>query len=178
MYFEKFFMPHEIERILKLWSDEEVEEAVMSSGSNNQENQLRKSSVQFISNTKETQWIYDKLAMVVQQCNMQTYGFDLLGFQEKLQLAQYGPEDHFHWHMDFGPREISHRKLSITVQLTPENNYEGGDLLFRMNEREMAAPRSQGTVVVFPSFVQHRVTPITSGERHSIVGWASGKPYR
>lgn len=178
IYFEKIFFPHEIEKIVALWYMDESQQAVMSSGYQDDTENMRRSTVQFLKNSEENRWIYDKLAMIVQQCNMQYFGFDLSGFKEQLQLTHYGPDDHFHWHMDFGPHEISHRKLSITVQLSDPDSYEGGDLLFRANDREEPAPRSAGTVVVFPSFVQHRVTPITSGERRSIVGWAAGRPYR
>lgn len=178
VYFDHMFQGAEIEHLLKQWSKQEAIDAEMSSGSSEPEGQFRKSEVQFLDNSEANRWIYDKLTMVVQQGNMQNYGFDLQGFREKLQLTQYSVGDHFEWHMDFGPREISHRKLSITVQLSHSDDYEGGDLLFRSNNKEVPAPRTQGTVVVFPSFVQHRVTPITKGVRRSIVGWASGHPYR
>lgn len=178
VYFDHMFQTAEIQHLMKQWSEQEADDAVMSSGSDNEKGQLRKSTVQFLDNDTTNRWVYDKLAMVVQQANMQSYGFDLQGFKEQLQLTRYSTGDHFQWHMDFGPREISHRKLSITVQLSDPADYEGGDLLFRANDKEIPAPRTQGTVVVFPSFVQHRVTPITKGVRRSIVGWAAGHPYR
>ncbi|MDB2656544.1 2OG-Fe(II) oxygenase [Crocinitomicaceae bacterium] len=80
--------------------------------------------------------------------------------------------------MDFGAAEISARKLSVTVQLSDPDEYEGGDLEFMINHKTVKAPRKKGTIVVFPSFIMHRVTPITKGTRQSIVGWVSGPPYR
>jgi len=74
--------------------------------------------------------------------------------------------------------EISHRKLSVTVQLSDEDSYEGGDLQFMINNRIENAPRKKGTVIVFPSFILHRVTEVTKGKRNSIVGWLSGPPFR
>ena len=91
---------------------------------------------------------------------------------------RYGSEDHFDWHLDFGPGAISERKLSITVQLSDEDAYEGGDLEFMVNKEYVKAPREQGTVIVFPSFIMHRVTPVTKGTRESIVGWIAGPPFR
>ncbi|MGB0178111.1 MAG: 2OG-Fe(II) oxygenase, partial [Owenweeksia sp.] len=82
------------------------------------------------------------------------------------------------WHMDFGAGEISHRKLSMTVQLSDPADYEGGDLEFMINQKVVTAPRTRGTVIVFPSFILHRVTPVTKGVRHSVVGWVSGTPFR
>jgi len=178
-FFEKIFLPHEVDKILALWQEEEKVDGMMSSGSETPvDESLRKSTVQYIDLTDDNRWIYDKLAMVVTQCNMQYYGFELGGFAEKLQLTHYGVDGHFEWHLDFGPKETSHRKLSITVQLSDESEYEGGELLFFVNGKEVAAPKQKGTVVVFPSFIQHKVAKITSGKRQSIVGWAAGNPYR
>ncbi len=97
---------------------------------------------------------------------------------EPLQLAEYESDEFFDWHLDFGAAEVSHRKLSVTVQLSDEDSYEGGDLQFRINNRIETAPRRKGTVIVFPSFILHRVTKVSSGKRNSIVAWLSGSPYR
>lgn len=80
--------------------------------------------------------------------------------------------------MDFGAGEISHRKLSISVQLSGSEEYEGGDLQFMINQNTVSVPRTKGTVVIFPSFILHRVTPITQGLRQSVVAWLAGPPYR
>jgi PKHD-type hydroxylase len=80
--------------------------------------------------------------------------------------------------MDFGAGEISHRKLSLTVQLSDPNDYEGGKLQFMIDRHVDDAPAQRGTVIVFPLFVMHRVTPVERGVRRSIVGWVSGLPYR
>ncbi|MEZ4934586.1 MAG: hypothetical protein R2788_20975 [Saprospiraceae bacterium] len=57
--------------------------------------------------------------------------------------------------------------MSITVQLSDENSYEGGDLQFMINQNVVTAPRKQGICGRFPSFIMHRVTPITKGKRRS-----------
>ena len=66
----------------------------------------------------------------------------------------------------------------MTIQLSDADAYEGGDLQFMINNKIVNAPREKGTIIIFPSFVMHRVTPITKGTRQSIVGWVSGPPYR
>ena len=132
----------------------------------------------FIENTEANKWIYDRLAMLCMQTNAEKYGFDLQGFYQELQLTRYSEGNFFNWHLDFGAGEISARKLSITVQLSDPDEYEGGDLQFMINDKTVNAPRTQGTVIVFPSFIMHRVTPVTKGTRQSIVGWVSGHPYR
>jgi len=78
-------------------------------------------------------------------------------------LTNYDDGEFFDWYMDFHSGEISHRKLSVTVQLSDGDSYEGGDLQFVINNRIENVPRRKGTVIVFPSFALHRVTKITSG---------------
>ena len=177
--FEGLFLPHETDRINALWNSETSSEAAVINRNEQTENDtLRKSSVMFLHNNEEHNWIYEKIAGVAQHANYQFYGFDLQGIAEPLQLAEYSDGGFFEWHMDFGAGAISHRKLSITVQLSDPEDYEGGELQFMINNTVEAAPAKKGTVVIFPSFVLHRVTPITRGLRRSIVGWVSGMPYR
>ena len=77
-------------------------------------------------------------------------------------------------HMDFGPDIHMTRKLSITVQLSDENSYDGGDLIIYYSGEHYIAPKAKGTVIVFDSRLTHEVTPIIKGERHSLVKWFHG----
>lgn len=177
IYYEGLFLPHEINRILDFWQDQKTIKATIS-GEEKYNDELRKSSVMFIDNIQENDWIYNKLASLAIKTNNERYWFDLLGFHQELQLTRYSKGDFFDWHLDFGAGEISARKLSMTVQLSDEDAYEGGDLQFMVNQKIVNAPRKKGTIVIFPSFIMHRVTPITKGTRQSIVGWVTGPPYR
>lgn len=179
VYYNGLFLPHEIDRILSLWDQEKTIQATLSDGEGrSDDDELRKSSVMFLDNTPENDWIYQRLAHMCMKTNNERFWFDLMGFHQELQLTRYGEGDLFDWHMDFGAGEISARKLSITVQLSDPDSYEGVDLEFMANQKVIQAPREKGTVIVFPSFVMHRVTPVTKGVRQSIVGWVSGAPYR
>ena len=171
------FLPHEADRIRDLWLDENSEQAIVS-GADKYNEELRKSSVLFLDPSETTQWMYERINALASSCNSQRYRFDLNGFLQPLQLTEYVTGQYFDWHMDFHAAEISHRKLSVTVQLSDEDAYEGGDLQFMINNRTESAPRRKGTVIVFPSFILHRVTEVTEGKRNSIVGWLSGPPYR
>ncbi|WP_431166157.1 2OG-Fe(II) oxygenase [Tenacibaculum halocynthiae] len=177
VYYQGLFLPHEIEKIISFWSDESTIKATIS-GDDKYNDDLRKSSVMFIDNIPENDWIYSKLASLAINTNNERYWFDLLGFHQELQLTRYSEGDFFDWHLDFGAGEISARKLSMTIQLSDPNDYEGGDLQFMINKEIVTAPREKGTIVIFPSFIMHRVTPITKGTRQSIVGWVSGPPFR
>lgn len=95
---------------------------------------------------------------------------------EAPQLAEYAVDDKYDWHLDYGPSNARLRKLSVSVQLSSPTDYDGGELEFRASG---VAPKEQGALVVFPSFLGHRVLPVTRGIRYSLVAWAIGKlPYR
>ena len=178
VYYNGILLPHEVDKIRSLWNNEKTIQATLGGSDKEYDDELRKSSVMFLDDNEEMQWIYEKLKMVTIAANNERYWFDLLGFHQKLQLTRYTEGDFFEWHLDFGAAEISTRKLSVTVQLSDPDEYEGGDLEFMINHKTLKAPREKGTIIVFPSFIMHRVTPITKGTRQSIVGWVSGPPYR
>ncbi|PZF73503.1 2OG-Fe(II) oxygenase [Taibaiella soli] len=178
VWLTNYFTPEEVQKIRAIWDDAKaIESKVNKSGSEIDREDLRRSRIMFIDGP-EHEWIYSKLATACIQINTNRFKFDVTGFQTALQLASYGPDDFFEWHMDYGAGDISNRKLSITVQLSDENEYEGGDLQFMINHNAVSAPKTQGTAVIFPSYAQHRVLPVTKGNRLSIVGWIGGPPYR
>ena len=179
LWFEKLFTAEEVEQILALWNEHQADMASVSGDvDNHYEVELRKSSVIMLPPADQTMWIYKKLSDAVLQANKERYDFDLVGYNDYLQLTRYAEGEFFDWHLDFGTKAVSTRKLSITIQLSDESEYEGGELQFMTNNKTVVAPKTKGTAIMFPSFVMHRVTPITKGVRHSIVGWASGPSYR
>lgn len=177
-WFTGLFKEDEVAKIRALWDDAKAREAeVNNAGHVLSRDDLRMSKVMFIA-PGQNEWIYDKLAQACISVNARRYQFEIRGFQTELQLANYGTDDFFNWHMDFGIGDISNRKLSISVQLSDEDEYEGGELQFMINQDIHVAPKTKGTAIIFPSFAQHRVTEVTKGNRMSIVGWIAGPPYR
>jgi len=87
----------------------------------------------------------------------------------------------FDEHIDIGPDELSTRKLSYSIQLSNSDEYEGGDLVFwpdDNNTTEMSKMmRQRGTIIVFPSYKVHAITPVTKGIRNCIVGWMHGDAF-
>ena len=136
IYYQGLFLPHEIDRIIDFWEDDKTIKATLS-GDKKYNDALRKSSVMFIDNTHENDWIYSKLGALAINCNQERFHFDLLGFHQELQLTKYSEGNFFDWHLDFGAGEISNRKLSMTIQLSDEEEYEGGDLQFMINNEIM-----------------------------------------
>jgi PKHD-type hydroxylase len=103
-----------------------------------------------------------------------------LGSQEQTQIGRYksADEGYYDWHMDAGvPQNGIQRKLSISILLNDPSEFEGGILQFKgMEDRNLLD--KQGTIIVFPSFIEHKVTPVTKGVRYTAVTWASGPSFR
>ena len=178
VWFMNLFNDSEVVQIRNLWNDELVVDAkVVDQGAANLRDDLRKSRVMWIK-PGANNWIYDRLEQACNQTNQKRYRFEITGFQTELQLADYAGGGFFEWHMDFGAGDTSNRKLSITVQLSDPDEYAGGDLQFMINQKIVNAPRTKGTAIIFPSFCMHRVEPVLSGRRQSIVGWIAGPSYR
>ena len=140
---------------------------------------LRITHTAWIEPNADTKWLFDRMQGVAQSLNDQTYQYDLRGFSENFQYTVYhGSEGgHYDWHVDHGPLAVP-RKLSMTVQLTDPSEYQGCELQFCAGGDIEIAPRERGTVVAFPSYVLHRVTPVISGTRRSLVVWTTGPKFR
>lgn len=137
----------------------------------------RKSKIKWCPQDAEWEWVYSKLAGLLVEANKIMWKFDLSHIREPIQYTEYYPGGQYDWHMDCGIGIQNQRKVSVTVQLSDPNDYEGGDLQFNLGPI-LPSPRLKGSAVIFPSFFLHRVTPITKGVRKSFVLWVGGEPYR
>lgn len=173
-YWEDAFSPLECESIVKMGL-----EKGLSSGLAIDETvkKIRHSSVSWIGVSKESDWIYKRCSEISIDLNNRFFGFDLFGMTEDFQFTQYkSPGERYGKHLDIGRGNIP-RKLSLVLQLSDPKDYEGGELILHLSEEPTVVPKKQGYVTIFPSFVLHEVTPVTSGTRHSLVSWISGKPF-
>ena len=84
---------------------------------------------------------------------------------------------HYDWHVDTG-NAVCHRKLSFTIQLSDSKDYEGGDIEFIGSKVDTKAFRQKGVCIIYPSFLPHRITKVTKGVRHAIVGWIHGPTFK
>jgi len=139
---------------------------------------IRVTRTAWINPGPDTAWIFDRMQKVVVALNGANWQFDLHGFSEAFQYTVYhGSEGgHYHWHVDQGT--VPPRKLSLSLQLSEADAYEGCDLEFLPGHAAETAPRGRGAIIAFPSYLLHRVTPITSGTRKSLVVWVTGPKLR
>jgi PKHD-type hydroxylase len=122
----------------------------------------------------------DRIFKTIFLTNSSSFRLHLEGYDQKDPplVFKYSAdrEDHYVWHTDSLPGD-SVRKLSFTIQLTDPAEYDGGDLEFMPANIDKKI-REQGSMTIFPSFRTHRVSPVTRGVRHSIVGWIYGPDFR
>ena len=142
----------------------------------------------------DDQWIYKEIQPYIHEANKKAgWNFEWER-SEPIQFTQYRLNYHYGWHRDSGDKPYSDeadksrvgkiRKLSATISLSAPEDYRGGNLEFtffhtiKPKVQVCEEIKPQGSIVVFPSFVYHRVTPVTKGTRYSLVLWQLGKPFK
>lgn len=177
-WWEGAFTDAEIDRIVDLGLHLNLDESktVLST------TEKRRSTNAWMYPTDDTQWLYNKMHQVINELNRQFFSFDI-NMIEPFQFAQYdaGRSEFYGKHMDTTYGEMhpsASRKLSVTLQLSDETEYDGGELQLYQSEQPMVAPKKKGMMVLFPSYVIHEVTPVTAGTRHSLVTWCHGPLFR
>lgn len=138
---------------------------------------IRSAKVGWIAWSQKSEWIYAKLSAVCDDVRQHWYPFHLSGFLDDLQLTHYRAQDagHYRMHKDMGQKDTVCRKLSMVVLLSDPESFEGGALEMMASKNQPKLER--GTLIAFPAWELHQVTPITKGERFSLVAWASGPAF-
>lgn len=149
----------------------------------NGKDDIRSSQIRWIPQNEEWWWLYNKLSDMIVTANNELWKFDLYSMPEQIQFTEYYATEngHYTWHQDIGPGILSKRKISITVQLSDPSEYDGGVLeMWQGGPQDSAvkAYKGAGSVFIFPSYMMHRVTPVTRGVRKSFVLWVGGSHYR
>ena len=169
---KSFLTPDECDEVIRLGLAIQEEKAV--AGFPDVRPTDRNSKLHWMYPDDKYKWIYDKMDVAVQGANA-SYKFDLIGFFSGIQFTKYEVGDFYDWHLDIGSGGYSSRKLSLTVQLTDPSEYDGGELEF-MFAKDFKC-KERGSITVFPSYLPHRVTPVTRGKRMCLVTWVDGPPF-
>lgn len=184
LHWRNGFTNEEIDRI-RNYCDTLITEQAMVGGSLSlgeaiNESSIRSSKISWVKETPESRWFYDKLAWIGRALNSQYLGFNLTGFNEDMQYTVYdsSQKGHYTWHNDLTTQsDLAPRKLSLVLQLSDPSEYEGGDFQTMMSREINTAPKEKGFVMAFPSWTLHRVTPVTSGVRRTLVVWVCGPSF-
>jgi len=162
---------------------------------------MRKSGISWIS---AENWIGPLLWYYISRANRENFRFDINAFDnESLQYTTYGPGQYYGWHRDdtlenksmcapanvtdsrpdWGNLDLSEgdvcRKISFSLILSDPSEYEGGQFqMISSRQKLVNVPQEKGNLVIFDSTTLHRVRPVKSGMRKSLVGWVLGPRWR
>lgn len=133
----------------------------------------------------EYTWVYDRVREKCRSVNNRHFQVELIGLMDGISLMRYDaceeePEmnGHFVWHRDMGGGITARRKLSLICGMSDPSEFEGGDLIFFLNGEVNMGKLNKGEAILFPSYIPHRVMPVTKGVRHTMVAFISGPRYK
>ena len=142
----------------------------------------RRSQIYWIPKVQKWDDLYQKIMNLVGKCNQEFFNFSITSLTENLQFTEYDEsyQGYYDWHFDVGPGPLNcARKLSVVVQLSEPSDYEGGELQLLIGGEDITiAEKNRGAMIIFPSYIRHRVTPVTKGTRRSLVTWITGPPFQ
>lgn len=181
---EKVFNSLECAEIISIGNSKTLEPAKVANGSIKSE--IRSSNISFIEplNLERIGWIFERLKEIIDNVNDRVYEYDLKHFGSP-QFTYYKEGDFYDWHMDLlmsNPcPNLFMRKLSATVFLSKPEAFTGGEFMIGRKSdgtHEDIIKHDQGSVVLFPSFMWHKVNPVLSGQRFSLVIWCEGDKFK
>jgi len=176
------FTPKQCQMIIEAGRSEPKQEAYVGNKQGTKggilDTKTRTSHISWIPFKKMTD-MYKDIERIMKQTNGNHFGFDGMTITEMAQYTEYPEGGFYDWHIDNDVNCINEppvRKISMTCLLSPENEFEGGDLEL-MAEGKIAKIK-QGHAVFFASFIRHRVKPVIKGNRKSLVMWFGGTPFK
>lgn len=184
VYWEGFLTDEDINFILALpqWAEGQAANIGHGGGGNVLDTDRRTTTVGWMSATPETTHIWNKICNAVADVNSQFFHYDLIGCYEPAQLGAYKASDgsHYTWHCDDTPQSRNPpRKLSMALLLDDPSQFEGGEFqVMYQNDQPRSVEQKRGRAWFFPSWMLHRVTPVTKGVRRSLVLWVGGPAFR
>lgn len=188
-YFKQALSQSFVDMIIKICEKEKKNEAKVNVDNANVDKSKRDCIVSWTNN----QQIYDIINPFINRAN-QNAGWNFqIDWNEDCQYTIYNKSQFYGYHTDTFTKPYESeketfngkiRKLSMTVQLTDQSEYEGGDFYFKylttkgVVEEKVDKAKGVGTIIIFPSFMWHQVTPVTKGTRKSLVCWSIGYPFK
>ena len=168
------------DRWLELGRQAELQEATTFRTGKGETDSHRKTDIRWLANTGDFEEMHTLLTKLALDANT-VFNLTLTNLPP-LQFTEYAGVGHhygMHHDIDWNRQDGKHRKLSVVVQLTDPEDYEGGVLSFSHTENpDPNALIKRGSILFFPSYLEHGVSPITSGSRTSLVGWFEGPRWR
>jgi PKHD-type hydroxylase len=187
-YRDTAFTEQELDSMCNYFSSHEVHTATIMNKETPVNENIRRSKVRFFERNEYSFPIFDRMNGVIEELNDRFYNFNLNGY-DQLQYTEYHDYEsgtyNFHMDTNFSNREndngIETRKLSLVMCLNrPGVDFEGGQFYMNVGSEAQAfeIEMKRGRIILFPSFLIHRVAPVTKGVRKSLVAWILGPKFR
>jgi PKHD-type hydroxylase len=184
-YFKNFFKNELIDKLDKMvysnYTFSKGRTGIPELGTETNSYKTNNRDIAYITPDVNSQWLYELLFPMALEANEKVFHFEIDVVTDPIHYVIY-PEDggHLNWHMDIGAYDVNKRKLAMTVQLSDPLEYEGGEFEIWMGGKDgfITVPREKGDVIIFPTFLMHRVRPITRGQRKCLVFWTGGRPFK
>jgi PKHD-type hydroxylase len=183
---DKAFTENELNDIESYCESFNMEKGLITTSQNN----VRKSKIGWFDRNEHPKLhhLFDTLNLVIEKINDDYYNYDLNGYAN-IQYTTYNGDElgHYGYHVDMysGPdieefqlKYGDSRKLSLSLILSDSQSYEGGKFTMKLGENEFEVEQKRGRILFFPSFLLHKVHPVTKGVRKSIVAWVEGPKFR
>ena len=172
-FWNNAFSKEECEKIINIAKDKDL-----IKGKTKGEMNIRESKISWLLPSDDMEWVFSRVTGIIINLNERFFKFDIFGLNEGFQFTTYeAPSGKYGKHVDCSI-DIPVRKLSISIQLTNPEEYEGGELYLYNSDKGISMDKTQGTLIIFPSYVLHEVMPVTKGKRNSLVTWVTGKQFR
>ena len=179
---QPIFTPLQCKMVIEAGREEPRKNAEVGANINQKEGVLdtntRTSHISWIPFKKMPE-MYKDIETIMKKTNGNHFGFEGMQITELAQYTEYPEGGFYDWHVDNYANcehEPPVRKISMTCLLSPENEFEGGDL--ELMKEGQAVKLKQGEAAFFASFIRHRVAPVTKGVRRSLVMWFGGPPFK
>lgn len=177
-----FFTDIQVDSILSYMTTQQSVEGLVGKPSIDQDysfapdHDLRKCSVTYIQQDDHNQWFLQAIEQLITDSNDSLWQFDIADYSQPARMMSYDSTDHFNsWHMDAGPGATRYRKLTAIVMLSDVGDFTGGNFQIACYG---TIPLNKGDIVIFPAFTMHRVTPVITGSRRTLVHRAIGARFK
>jgi len=179
---QPLFTPTQCQDIINMGHQQKAEEAKVGTKEGKQGSYDTKKRITTISwiPFKSLPDMYRIIERTMNQVNGNHFGYEGMEITEQAQFTEYPKGGFYDWHMDAdvsGMNEPPVRKISMTILLSPQHEFEGGDLEF-MSEGNKPPQLIQGQAIFFCSMLRHRVAKVKRGIRRSLVMWFGGPPFK
>ena len=178
VYRDNFLSDSECDEWIKKLDTEELTDGTLAG--NYEDEVINKNVRQTLNVNFIDENLFNKVNTAIKIANTQYFNYDIESI-DTLRFLKYGIGGTYNWHTDIGRNECSMRKLTAIIQLSNEKDYKGGDFEFGITDKEgsglIKGNKTKGCLLIFPSFLSHRVIPITKGTRYSLLTWMNGDSF-